>query len=62
MVFPAFRDVTPDRVFAELGERFADEERKLFGPGAVDHLVDRVAVIEAALGIGDLNSFTPSAI
>lgn len=62
VVFPAFRDVTPERVFAELGERFADEERKLFGAGAVDHVVDRVAAIEAALGIGDLNSFTPSAI
>src|SRR6478735_4168619 len=33
VVFPAFREVTPDRVFAELGERFADEQRTLFGPG-----------------------------
>ena len=62
VVFPAFREVTPDRVFAELGERFADEQRTLFGTGAVGHILEQVAAIEAALGIGNLNAFTPSAL
>jgi len=62
VVFPAFREVTPDRVFTELGERFADEQRTLFGTGAVGHILEQVAAIEAALGIGDLNAFTPSAL
>jgi hemerythrin-like domain-containing protein len=62
VVFPAFREVTPDRVFTELGERFADEQRTLFGTGAVGHILEQVAAIEAALGIGDLNAFTPSTL
>lgn len=62
VVFPAFREVTPDRVFTELGERFADEQRTLFGPGAGGHILEQVAAIEAPLGIGDLNAFTPSAL
>src|SRR4029079_11887445 len=62
VVFPAFREVTPDRVFTELGERFADEQRTLFGTGAVGHILELGAAIEAALGIGDLNAFTPSAL
>ena len=61
VVFPAFREVTPERVFAELGDRFADEERQQFGAGATNQMIERVAAIEAALGIGDLDTFTPPA-
>jgi hemerythrin-like domain-containing protein len=60
VVFPAFREITPDRVFAELGERFADEAQQLFGAGVVNQMIEQVAAIEEALDIGDLNTFTPS--
>lgn len=59
VVFPAFREITPDRVFTALGERFADEERAQFGAGATAQMVERVAAIESALGVGDLDTFTP---
>ena len=59
VVFPTFRDIVPDKEFAELGERFEDEEHRRFGPAGFTGIVDRVAGIEKELGIYDLNQFTP---
>jgi hemerythrin-like domain-containing protein len=60
VVFPALRLLlSPDRL-RSLADTFADEENKQFGPGAFADMVDRVAAIEDALGIGDLSQFTPT--
>lgn len=61
VVFPAFRAGAPDRAFAELGERFAEEQDRQFGAHGFADMVDRVAAIEQALGIYELDQFTPSA-
>lgn len=59
VVFPTFRDIVPDKEFAELGERFEDEEHRRFGPAGFTGIVARVAGVEKELGIYDLNQFTP---
>jgi hemerythrin-like domain-containing protein len=60
VIFPAFRDLLPDAEFRRLGERFADQEDKYFGPRGFADMVQRVADIENALGIHDLAQFTPT--
>ncbi|MFL6055009.1 MAG: hemerythrin domain-containing protein [Actinoallomurus sp.] len=59
VVFPTFRDIMPAREFAEMGERFEDEEHRRFGAAGFTGIVDRVAGIEKGLGIYDLSRFTP---
>ncbi|MEV5749530.1 hemerythrin domain-containing protein [Actinoallomurus sp. NPDC052308] len=59
VVFPTFRDIMPAREFAEMGERFEDEEHRRFGAAGFTGVVDRVAGIEKELGIYDLSRFTP---
>ncbi|MCO5996078.1 hemerythrin domain-containing protein [Actinoallomurus rhizosphaericola] len=59
VVFPTFRDIMPAREFAEMGERFEDEEHRRFGAAGFTGVVDRVAGIEKELGIYDLTQFTP---
>lgn len=59
VVFPTFRDIMPVREFAEMGERFEDEEHRRFGAAGFTGVVDRVAGIEKELGIYDLSKFTP---
>jgi hypothetical protein len=58
-VFPAFRDILSGRELAELGERFEDEEHRLFGPNGFADNVAHVAELEQTLGIYDLAQFTP---
>lgn len=61
VVFPALREVVPAGEFAEMGERFEDEERRRFGAAGFTGVVNQVADIEKALGVYDLNQFTPRA-
>jgi hemerythrin-like domain-containing protein len=61
VIFPAFREVTPDDEFARLGERFAEAQQQQFGRHAFADVVDRVADVEKAFGIYDLSQFTPKA-
>lgn len=59
VLFPAFRDVVGRASYHELGEQFEDHEHQLFGEHGFEDTVAEVARLEAALGIGDLASFTP---
>lgn len=60
VLFPAFRTLVPEKQYAELGERFEDKEHALFGEGGFQGIVDEVAQLEKALGIYNLNRFTPT--
>src|SRR3954464_2945559 len=59
VLFPAFRQVVTQKEFHELGEHFEDKEHELFGEGGFEKLVNQVEEVERALGIFDLNQFTP---
>ncbi|SDI78591.1 Hemerythrin-like domain-containing protein [Frankineae bacterium MT45] len=60
VIFPAFREITPDATWRLLAERFASEQDRLFGANTLAQLVERVSAIETSLGIHDLASFTPT--
>ena len=59
VVFPAFRQIVPAQEFADLGQHFADLEQQQFGRDEFTAMVGRITAIERALGIYDLNQFTP---
>jgi hemerythrin-like domain-containing protein len=59
VLFPALIKVVGHEEYEELGERFEEEEHKLFGARGFQGIVDEVAAIETTLGIADLASFTP---
>jgi hemerythrin-like domain-containing protein len=61
VLFPAFRSVVTPTEFAALGEQFEDKEHELFGRSGFEGIVTQVATLEQALGIADLNQFTPPA-
>jgi hemerythrin-like domain-containing protein len=59
VIFPAFRSVVGRNEYAELGERFEDDEHEKLGEHGFENAVAEVARIETALGIFDLAAFTP---
>jgi hemerythrin-like domain-containing protein len=59
VLFPALYKVVPAKEVAELGERFEQEEHRLFGKDGFDKTVEQIAAIEKQLGIYDLARFTP---
>jgi hemerythrin-like domain-containing protein len=60
VLFPAFRGVVTPKEFAALGDVFEDKEHELFGKAGFEGVVEQVAGLERALGIYDLNQFTPA--
>lgn len=60
VLFPAFRRLVSPKELRELGERFEDKEHELFGKEGFEGIVDQVGGLERALGIHDLNQFTPA--
>jgi hemerythrin-like domain-containing protein len=61
VVFPAFRALLSEAELRRLGEVFAAEQDTQFGPRGFADTLSRVAEIERAFGIADLNQFTPPA-
>ena len=59
VLFPAFRSLVRPKELAELGERFEDEEHELFGKEGFEGVVAQVAKLEQAVGLYDLDQFTP---
>ena len=59
VLFPALHGLLSARQMRELGERFEQEEDRLFGEGGFQRTVGQVAEIERQLGIYDLDQFTP---
>lgn len=60
VLFPAIVEVVGEEAYRELGERFEEEEHRLFGARGFHAVVDEVATIETGLGIADLAAFTPT--
>ncbi len=60
VVFPMLHHVLSIEELNELGERFEEQEHRLFGGDGFDNTVDQVAAIEKQLGIYDLAKFTPN--
>ena len=54
------RDVVTRKEFSDLGEQFEDKEHEQFGNEGFDGIVIQVGEIERALGIFDLDQFTPA--
>ena len=59
VLFPAFRSIVSPREFDELGEKFEDREKELFGKEGFEKMVESVGEIEEKLGIHELSKFTP---
>jgi len=59
IVFPAFHKTLNEKQFDEIGEQMEKQEEKLFGEGGFAKIVEAVAEEERALGIYELDQFTP---
>ncbi|HEX2658450.1 MAG TPA: hemerythrin domain-containing protein [Polyangia bacterium] len=60
VLFPALRSIVPRREFEALGEAFEEKEHQLFGKEGFEGIVEQVGKLERALGIYELDQFTPS--
>lgn len=58
ILFPAFRQLVSEAEYKELGEKFEDEEDKLFGKGGFEKNIQQIEAVERELGIYDLAQFT----
>jgi len=59
VLFPALRSLLTPRQVEALGDKMEEDEHKVLGDEGFEKSVDQVASIEKALGIYDLNQFTP---
>jgi hemerythrin-like domain-containing protein len=59
VLFPALHKILTAKQLDALGDKFEEEENKLFGKDGFEKTVEQVAVIEKQLGIDDLSKFTP---
>lgn len=58
-LFPKLRSLVSAHEYDAMAEDFEKKEHALFGEDGFERMVDRVANIERAAGINDLNRFTP---
>jgi hemerythrin-like domain-containing protein len=58
-LFPKLRGLVSANEYDAMGEDFENKEHQLFGDDGFEKMVDRVAQLERAIGINDLNQFTP---
>lgn len=59
ILFPALRNLISEKEYAELGDKFEDKERELFGENGFEDKVKEVSELEKELGIYELSHFTP---
>ncbi len=57
-LFPAVRSIISTKDFAQMGETFEREEKKLFGQNGYERIVGEVSDLEKKLAIYDLRQFT----
>ena len=60
ILFPALRSLVSEKEYDELGDKFEDKERELFGENGFEGKVKEVAGLEKELGIYELSQFTPA--
>jgi hemerythrin-like domain-containing protein len=58
VLFPAFHSVVSGKEYDSLGEKFEEQEDKLFGKHGFEKVVEEVAGLEKSLGIYQLSQFT----
>jgi hemerythrin-like domain-containing protein len=59
VLFPALHRILPAKQLDALGDKFEEEENRLFGKDGFEKTVDQVAAMEKQLGIYNLGQFTP---
>jgi hemerythrin-like domain-containing protein len=59
VLFPKLHEVVSKNEYDAMAEDFEKKEHQLFGTDGFEKMVDRVAELERAIGINDLNQFTP---
>jgi hemerythrin-like domain-containing protein len=59
VVFPTFAKLLPPADYDRLGDTFERQETKRFGKDGFEHIIAEIVTIEKALGLYDLNQFTP---
>lgn len=60
-MFPEFKTVVTAHEYYELGKKFKEIEYQKWGENGHRQMVDKIIKVEKALGINDLDSFTPKA-
>ncbi len=60
VLFPALHSIVSKKEYDSLGEKFEDQEDKLFGEHGFEKIIDQVAGLEKTLGIYELSQFTPT--
>lgn len=58
-IFPAYRAQFSEAEFDKLGEQFEEQEHKLLGSSGFEGSLKEVGELEKALGIHDLDRYTP---
>lgn len=61
IVFPAWKAAISPAQYAELGEQFEDLEHSMFGKDGFEDALEKIAAIEQAFGLSDLNALTAAA-
>jgi hemerythrin-like domain-containing protein len=59
-LFPKLRELVSLHEYDAMAEEFEKKEHQLFGEDGFEKMADRVAKLERAIGIHDLNLFTPA--
>ena len=58
-LFPPLRKLVSSNEYDAMAEELENKEHRLFGEDGFEQMVQRVVRLEAAIGIHDLNQFTP---
>jgi len=58
VIFPAWKAALGEKRYDEMGDRFEDIERKMFGHDGFEDAVKRITQIETAFKLSDLSSVT----
>jgi hemerythrin-like domain-containing protein len=61
VLFPAWKAALGEKAYDEMGEKFEDLEKKMFGHDGFEDALGRITKIEAAFGLSDLAAVTPPA-
>lgn len=59
VLFPEIKTFFTKEEYEELGEKFEDEEAKMFGEDGFEKFLDKISNLEKRLGIENLAVFTP---
>jgi hemerythrin-like domain-containing protein len=59
VLFPAMHDIITPKEYDVLGDKFEDEEHRLFGKKGFEGVVDQIVGLEKNLGLYELSKFSP---